>query len=162
MLAQRTGPRLLRVADMPALQSAGPEDLAAIVGLLDANGLLTADLVPQSATRFLVAKEGREIEGVIGLERYGDVGLLRSLAVRPERRRAGLGAALTTAVERHAAAEGLNSLVLLTNTAQAFFASRGYEVIARADAPRSVQSSGEFKSQCCASAVCMMKTLDPR
>lgn len=147
---------------MPAPQPAGVEDLAAIVSLLDANGLLTSDLMPQSATRFLVAKEGRQIEGVIGLERYGDIGLLRSLAVRPECRRAGLGTALTTALERHAASDGLKSLVLLTNTAQAFFSGRGYRVIARADAPPAVQSSGEFKAQCCASAVCMTKALGPR
>lgn len=147
---------------MYALRPAGVEDLAAIVSLLDASGLLTSDLVPQCGTRFLVAKEGREIEGVIGLERYGDIGLLRSLAVRPERRRAGIGAALTTALETHAAAEGLRSLVLLTNTAQAFFAGRGYRTIAREDAPPAVRSSSEFKAQCCASAVCMTKALGPR
>jgi amino-acid N-acetyltransferase len=157
------GSSLLRVRDraMPDLQRAGADDLPAILELLEASGLPTTDLHPEGATQFLLLRDGRRLDGVVGLERYGAVGLLRSLAVRPERRRAGLGIALTEALEKLAAASGLTSVVLLTQTAQAFFAERGYRVIARDTVPPAMQSSSQFTSLCPASAICMRKELTP-
>ena len=146
---------------MPDLQPAGADDLPAILELLEASGLPTTDLHSECVTQFLLLRDGRRLDGVVGLERYGNVGLLRSLAVRPERRRAGLGIALTEALEKFAAASGLTSVVLLTQTAQAFFAERGYRVIARDTVPPAMQSSSQFTSLCPASAICMRKELTP-
>jgi amino-acid N-acetyltransferase len=146
---------------MPDLQPAGADDLPAILELLEASGLPTTDLHPECVTQFLLLRDGRRLDGVVGLERYGNVGLLRSLAVRPERRRAGLGIALTEALEKFAAGSGLTSVVLLTQTAQAFFAERGYRVIARDTVPPAMQSSSQFTSLCPASAICMRKELTP-
>jgi len=145
------------------VQSASPAadaDLSAIVELLAANGLPTADVRRDSRPEFLVMRQGRRVIGVVGLERFGVVGLLRSLAVSAEHRQLGLGIALTHALEEYAVRTGLKSLVLLTETAAGFFERRGYHVIARADAPAAVQASTEFRTLCSASAVCMIRKLE--
>ena len=54
---------------------------------------------------------------------------------------------------------GMDQLVLLTQTAEPFFATRGYAVIAREAAPAAVRRSAEFRSICPASAICMTRQL---
>jgi len=97
--------------------------------------------------------------GVAGLERYGGDGLLRSLVVAPAARRSGTGAALVAAVEQRAAALGLGALYLLTESAMAFFAARGYERVPRESVPAAVRGSEQFRLHCPASAVCLRKYL---
>jgi amino-acid N-acetyltransferase len=70
-----------------------------------------------------------------------------------------LGRALVQSLEQRARDEGVNELVLLTQTAQTFFEGAGYRVIERESAPPSVQSSEEFRSLCPQSACCMSKRL---
>jgi len=135
-------------------------DLPAIVELLTANGLPTVDVRIKSHPEFLVIRQGTQVIGVVGLERFGAVGLLRSLAVSPQHRRLGLGIALTHALEAHAARRGLSKLVLLTETAASFFERLGYQVVTRSAAPAALQASTEFRTLCPASAVCMIRNLD--
>jgi amino-acid N-acetyltransferase len=146
----------------PGINPAVEADIADIVELLASNGLPSGDVSGESRPEFLVIREGRRLIGVVGLERFGDAGLLRSLAVSPEHRRLGLGIALTRAVEEHALREGLGALALLTETASGFFAHLGYRVIGREEAPAPVRASTEFRTLCPASAVCMVKHLQPR
>ncbi len=146
----------------PAIASVSPAtgaDLPAILTLLTSAGLPTADVRPDSHPEFLIASNGDRIVGVVGLERFGSVGLLRSLAVDAEQRRHGFGLALTRALEHHATRTGIASLVLLTETARDFFQRHGYRVIARSAAPTPVRASSEFRSLCPESAVCMTKNL---
>lgn len=140
------------------LRTARPSDLDAISALLTGSALPVDDL-RTSSIGFLVAEDAGAIVGVVGLEAHGDAALLRSLAVAPAQRGQGVGVALVDAVERDARDRGLRQLVLLTQTAERFFAQRGYRVVARGDAPVAVQGSAEFRSICPASAVCMAKTL---
>lgn len=140
------------------LRTARPSDLDAISALLTGSALPVDDL-RTSSIGFLVAEDAGAIVGVVGLEAFSDAALLRSLAVAHAQRGQGVGAALVDAVERDARDRGLRQLVLLTQTAERFFAQRGYRVIARGDAPVAVQGSAEFRSICPASAVCMAKTL---
>jgi amino-acid N-acetyltransferase len=101
------------------------------------------------------------LAGVIGLERFGAGGLLRSLAVAPEYQRRGLGHDLVGQLEHDARAEGVERLVLLTQSAEAFFRGLGYSVIDRRYVPDELKQSEEFRSLCPATAVCMTKALDP-
>jgi N-acetylglutamate synthase-like GNAT family acetyltransferase len=110
-----------------------------------------------AAVSFWVAELAGEVVGAIGLERYGDTGLLRSLVVAPSVRSRGIGAHLVDTLEREARALGIARLVLLTETAPAFFERRGYVVIERDAAPPPVRESAEFRSLCPATAVCMSK-----
>ena len=121
--------------------------------------LPTRDLSPASIENFLVAAVADELVGAVALERHGDVGLLRSLVVVPDRRNDGIGSTLVDALERRAHNEGLISLVLLTETAREFFLRIGYAVVARSDAPTAIQQSSEFAFVCPASATYMVKAL---
>ena len=106
-----------------------------------------------------VLQAGRSIVGVIGMERFGASALLRSLAIEPEFRRLGLGRTLVASLERDAHGKGIGQLVLLTETAEAFFRRSGYEVIDRRLVADQIKQSAEFRSLCPASAVCMTKSV---
>jgi len=51
--------------------------------------------------------------------------------------------------------------VLLTETAEAFFRSRGYVPVERANVSPAVKQSAEFRTLCPASARCLSKSLGP-
>ena len=142
------------------IRPALPSEHAPIRALLTDNGLPVQDL-DSAVVAFLVADDGGPIAGVVGLQIFGDIGLLRSLVVRGEHRGGGTGGRLVDAVESEASRRGLRQLVLLTQTAAEFFARRGYQVIDRAHAPAAVQTSAEFTSLCPASASCLSKPLLP-
>ncbi|UWX04560.1 GNAT family N-acetyltransferase [Pseudoxanthomonas sp. NC8] len=137
------------------------DDQAAIRSLLQ-DSRLPVDDIDAAAVGFTVATEAAALAGVVGLERFGSAGLLRSLAVRDGQRGRGVGGQLVDAVETQAIAPGLRHLVLLTTTAAQFFSRRGYVAIARDQAPAAVQRSAEFRSLCPASATCMIKSLQSR
>lgn len=140
---------------------ATPEDLEAIRGLLETCNLPHDDLTPQHLEHFLVDRTDHALRGVVGLEPYGDVGLLRSLAVAPDHRGHGIGGRLTDTLERRAQADGLHTLYLLTTTAADYFARRGYERMARDDLPVPIQNSEEATRLCPSSATCQKKELAP-
>lgn len=144
---------------MPLARPASGEDLECIAALLRANDLPTADLA-QSRPEFFVIEQGSALIGVGALERFGAVALLRSMAVAKEHRRLGVASSLLARLEEHAAAHGVHELVLLTQTAEAFFARHGYRKVERSAVPGSVQATSEFASLCPVSAACMMKRLD--
>ncbi|MFC7513413.1 arsenic resistance N-acetyltransferase ArsN2 [Herbaspirillum sp. GCM10030257] len=134
-------------------------DLPAILALLGEAGLPYQDLTAAHATNFLVAADGHSLLGIVGLERYDENALLRSLAVRPENRFTGLGTQLADAIEDHARRTGVGTLYLLTTTAANFFMRRGYEVIDRATAPSTLLETTEFSSLCPSQATCMRRHL---
>jgi len=141
------------------LRVAAASDFAAIAALLSAAGLPALAAADFRAADFRIAHSGPELIGAIGVERYGDDGLLRSLVVAPSARGAGVGVRLVDAIEQHARAAALRSLVLLTTSAEPFFARRGYTTVARDAVPLAVRESTEFSTLCPASAVCMRKSL---
>ena len=135
-------------------------DLTAVRALLAAAGLPTADLTAAPPADFWGCSHGTDLAGVVGLEVYGMVALLRSLAVAPDRQGRGLGAALLAHAERAARRRGIAALYLLTTTAEAFFIRRGYDRIPREAAPSVLHRTAEFAALCPASAVCLRKALD--
>jgi amino-acid N-acetyltransferase len=151
---------MLRGAGVTAAEL-GDADAASIRGLLEANGLPTADL-EHSRIRFLGYHDEKGLVGVVGLELLGEVGLLRSLAVRQDQRGSGLGTSLVREAEAIALEHSISELFLLTTTAEPFFAVRGYLRRMREGAPSAVQETSEFRSICPSSAAFMGKTLTPR
>lgn len=132
-----------------------------VIRLLQQASLPTQDLLDSpDVVQFWIAETGGRLVGAIGLERFADDALLRSLVVDPAFRNTGVGTALVDQLERAARASGVRQLVLLTRTAKPFFERRGYCVIERNSAPGAVKSSAEFSSLCPASATCMAKPLD--
>lgn len=142
------------------VEPAAPADRAIVRSLLTAARLPVEDL-DQAEDRliFWVARTGSGPVAAIGLERYDNVGLLRSLVVAPDQRLKGVGRELVHALEQHATATGLEELVLLTETAESFFRRLRYAVIERDLAPVAVAHSAEFRTLCPATAVCMRKRL---
>jgi amino-acid N-acetyltransferase len=137
---------------------ASAADLDAIRRLLEALHLPAAD-VGNPNQAFIVARDGGELAGCVGLEDHGEDMLLRSLAVTPERQGAGIGMALHARALEEAVKRRKRALYLLTTTAEAFFARAGFTRIERTKVPAAVAASAEFRSLCPASAVCMMREL---
>ena len=108
---------------------------------------------------FIVATQAGEPVGMIGIERFVEVGLLRSLIVDTACRGAGLGARLVMALELSARNEHIDELWLLTIDADPFFARHGYVVAERDDAPNAIRSTAEFSDLCPGDAVLMCKHL---
>jgi amino-acid N-acetyltransferase len=107
----------------------------------------------------LVARDGSEVVGTAALELYADGALLRSVAVDPRQQGRRLGHALTEEALRLARAHGVDTVFLLTTTAEHFFPKFGFEAIPRDAVPPSVRASIEFQSACPASAIVMRKRL---
>ena len=97
--------------------------------------------------------------GLVGLEVHGADALLRSLAVAEAARGQGLGDELLAYAERQAASHGVQTLYLLTTTAEGFFAQRGYRLSERATAPRAIAATRQFRGLCPATAAFMCKHL---
>jgi N-acetylglutamate synthase-like GNAT family acetyltransferase len=141
-----------------AIEPGNWTDLPAIRGLLIEAGLPVEDLAT-CPVQFRVARTGGALAGAIGLEPYGDTGLLRSLVVAPAVRGTGVGKALVAALEGEARRSGVSRLVLLTETAAAFFEHIGYSVAERKKVGGMVSQSAQFLTCCPTSATCMTKTL---
>ena len=136
----------------------GP-DHARVAELLAECGLPTSDLAPGSIEAFLGCGDPSRPGGVVGLEVHGRYGLLRSLAVAEGARGAGCGKALVSGLEARARQRGLESLYLLTETAEPFFAALGYRRVQRGDVPQPIRATSEFASICPDSAAVMRKDL---
>ncbi|MEP6884170.1 MAG: arsenic resistance N-acetyltransferase ArsN2 [Gammaproteobacteria bacterium] len=143
----------------PNIRRGKPTDLAAVSQLLQVAGLPTTDLASAHEFQIWIVESGASILGVIGLERFGREALLRSLAVAPEQRKRGLGHQLVARLEQDAWGDGIQQLILLTETADAFFRSLGYVVTNRSYVSKEVKQSAEFQSLCPVSAVCMSKAI---
>jgi amino-acid N-acetyltransferase len=143
---------------VPAIRSATIHDGERIEQLLSSLQLPTEGIEPHLAN-FVIAEQDGQLVGVIGFERYGEEALLRSAAVAPAAQRLGIGKALTEHVIGEAAATGIDTLFLLTTTAERFFSLYGFETVSRAQVPGAVQRSIEFTSSCPASATVMRLSL---
>ena len=104
---------------------------------------------------FLVARNDRTLLGVVGLERYEDIGLLRSLAVSPRARGRGVGSSLVEALIAGARERKIATLYLLTDTAEDFFPRFGFERIPRASLDARLAASAELQGACPETAVAM-------
>jgi amino-acid N-acetyltransferase len=135
---------------------ATPGDFAGVVRLLEAADLPTAGLTA-SLPDFLVAEEGGRIVGAVGLEVYGDYGLLRSAVVALEKRNSGLGSDLVESLLRRAETRGTREIYLLTTTAERFFPRFGFAAIDRVEVATPVRVSEEFRGACPDSAIVMRR-----
>lgn len=127
--------------------------------LLAACSLPFSDLQPAHFQHFFGCGAWDAPQGVVGVELHGKAGLLRSLAVSEAARGQGCGTNLVKQAEAHAAANGVQSLYLLTTTAERFFEALGYARMQRAAVPEAIQRTSEFSRLCPASAVIMVKHL---
>jgi amino-acid N-acetyltransferase len=140
----------------PTIRPARTEDWPSIRVLLEARNL-PIDGAEAHVEDFLVAANGvtGPLLGVAGLERYGGVGLVRSVAVSDEVAARGLGSALVRALLQRAKDEGMRELYLLTTTAAGWFPRFGFSVVGRGELPQVLAVSAELRGACPGTAVAM-------
>lgn len=97
---------------------------ASAVALLEGENLPASDITDLHLKRFFYTGAADSPTGMVGLEIYGTIALLRSLVVSADARSTGLGTVLTLHAEDQAKTHGVHSLYLLTTTAEAFFPNR--------------------------------------
>ncbi|HXV61712.1 MAG TPA: arsenic resistance N-acetyltransferase ArsN2 [Vicinamibacteria bacterium] len=136
-------------------------ELDEVLELLDESDLPRAG-VEDHFGGFLVARNGEgRLVGCIGIEKYEDVGLLRSLAVRAGERRAGVGRCLVERLLEEARANEIHSMFLLTTTAEWYFPRFGFQRIGRDEVDPRLGASQELRGACPESAVLMRLRLVP-
>ena len=140
------------------IRAAVAGDWNAIAALLGASAL-PLDGAREHVEQFVVAEREGTIVGCAAIERHGDVGLLRSVAVRDSDRNSGLGIALVERCIDRTPSLGISTLVLLTTTADRFFLRFGFRVVEQRSVPDAVRASAEFRGVCPASAIAMQLDL---
>lgn len=144
-----------------SLRQATGSDWLAVSGLLEANKLPVEGARAHINT-FLVAKANDEVVGCAGVELYGDVALLRSVAVAPGLHGQGIGTELVTLMLQEARRRNVTDLYLLTTTAPKYFEQFGFSAAGRTSAPPQLRASAEFQGACPASAQLMVLGLADR
>ncbi len=118
--------------------------------------LAAADLplagVDEHVESLWVDVEDGVVVGAIAFERYGKLGLLRSLVVDPERRGLGLGAALLDAGLRAMAKAGIHEAYGLTTTVAPWLENLGWTELSQAGLPPALVASKQLQGACPASA----------
>jgi len=139
-------------------EKCSPEEKGHVKVLLK-NAKLPFEDIDAHYGNFILAKDNKNIIGVIGLENYSSVGLLRSLAVAPDYRNGGLGKMLVNRMITFSRSLCIKELYLLTTTADTFFKKLGFGVIERGNVPDEITLTTEFKSICPVSAICMKREI---
>ena len=126
------------------LRPARGEDIPRIEALLAEERLPAYGLVDYLET-FLVLEEEGLVAGCAGLEVYGEVALLRSVVVAPERRGRDGGRRLVEAVLAGARERGLRRVYLFTMHASAFFLRTGFREVGLDDFEEGVRASRQYE-----------------
>ena len=140
------------------IQKAVSANFDAVCALLSENNLPTSDL-NLLLDNFLVAVEDGEVIGVMGIDRYGAAGLLRSAAVKAPHRSEGVASALLHQLLEAAGQTGIANLYLVTNTAESYFSKKGFARISREEVSPAVLQSKEFNGLCPGSSAIMYRSV---
>jgi N-acetylglutamate synthase-like GNAT family acetyltransferase/SAM-dependent methyltransferase len=140
------------------IDAANDGDFPAVAQLLQ-QAQLPTDGLREILDSTMVARQNGSIVGAIGLERYGDAGLVRSFVVAKAWRGHGVGKELGAKLLHRAAKDGVRKVYLLTNTIRDLAAKHGFREIPRDAVPAVVRESVEFRLNCCDSAVAMERSL---
>ncbi|WP_416050792.1 arsenic resistance N-acetyltransferase ArsN2 [Cupriavidus basilensis] len=137
---------------------ANEKDSKEVQDLLQACGL-PVDGVAEQIGNFLVVRDNAGLLGCAGVENYGQVAVLRSVAVAERARSAGLGELLVAAMLAEARTRGVQSVVLQTTTAVDYFARLGFERVERACMPPELLNTALCREACPPSATLMQAAL---
>src|SRR4030067_634123 len=137
---------------------ANPTDKNQIRRSLSECGLPTL-YIHRHLKSFMVAKAGKKIVGVIGVEVYGQVGLLRSLCVDQAYRGQGIAKMLNAKMSAYAHMLKIDRLYLFTWDAEKFTSKSGFHKIDKKRIPKSIRSTWQFHSFSPYPVLCMMKKI---
>lgn len=127
-----------------------------LIDLLKEANLPFTDL-PKTLDHFFLAKKDEKVIGSIGLELFLPYALLRSMVVTKGMQGEGIGKLLLNHLLLHVSnkAVGIKEIYLITEGAQKFFKSAGFEAIGREHLPEAFKEIPQFKTLCPASASVM-------
>ena len=146
---------ILQGLPAPAIAGGNPADLDEIRALLESVGLSAAG-VTDHLGGFLVVREGSRVVAAAGLEDHGSAGLLRSVAVTPDRREQGLASRLVDGLIERSRTLGHAALYLRTATAERYFERFGFRRVDLAAVAPGVLRSARFQGEWCASSATMV------
>jgi amino-acid N-acetyltransferase len=132
------------------IDKADNQDLQDVLILLEEVNLPREGVAESFQDFFVIRKDGK-IRGCIGIEIYGDVGLMRSVAIHPSFQGQGYGGKLVETLENYARDKKLVKIYLLTDTAEKFFIKLNYNVISRDRANPKIKQSVEYTTLCTSS-----------
>lgn len=133
------------------LKKAEKSDIQIIKSILEENSLPNEDINTEIMDLFLINEESNLI-GTIGLERFKNVALLRSMAIIEEYRNKGYGKVVFSRILEIAKAYKIEEIYILTCSAKNFFINLGFKEIERDLAPENIKSSNQFANLCPQSA----------
>lgn len=136
-------------------------DHTSITALLESYNLPVSDLKTAPVV-FYGIKKGKQLIAIGALEIIKPVALLRSVAVRSDHQKTGLGKRITTFLEKQAKELNIQRLYLLTTTAGSFFRQLNYREISRDLCPSEIRLTSEYSALCPSSAVCFYKQTDTK
>ena len=145
----------------PQVRSAAGPDLPHIATMLHHGGL-TAGAARERVGRTMVAETDRKPIATASWERLDGIGLLRSVAVAPEFRRAGAGTIIVAATLKRMIEEGVGEVYLVTEHAEKFFAACGFKTIDHEQLPDAIGKHPQVVRECPASAPAMYLRLPAR
>jgi amino-acid N-acetyltransferase len=119
---------------------ADSNDLSAISALLENSKLPISDIKPGKIDFIIASNAEDKIIGCIGIESYG-AALLDRLLLKAQQ-------------------SGIETLHLLTTTAEKYFLKKGFSIAMREDAPQSIRNTIEFSSLCPSSSVYMLQIIN--
>ena len=140
--------------------SVEPDDFDSIINLLNHYGLVIQD-IDLNKQIFIKLTQNSEILGIGAVELYKPYGLIRSLAVNPDKTKLGLARELVSSLELIGSSNNIKQLYLLTETAEPFFTKLGYTSIDRETTPEAIKLTNQFNTLCPASAAVMVKSIIP-
>ncbi len=140
------------------IQAIAPDQISIVAQILKQNDLPIDDIHNPSIQLF-VAIYNKEIIGVVGVEKYDNISLLRSLAVLDSYKGEGVGKQLIHYFEDWCESKSVEQIYLLTTTADQYFLKYGFQNVKRDLVPEDIKSTAQFKDICPDSAVVMKKIL---
>jgi amino-acid N-acetyltransferase len=149
---------------LDTLRSATIADIGGLLALiepLEAQGVLVRrprELLEREIERFVVAEHDQAIIGCAALYPFPNeaAGELACLAVHPDFRRDGYGAAIADEIEQRAKSAGLKRLFVLTTKSEHWFIERGFRKAGVEDLPEEKQALYNYQRK----SVVLVKPLD--
>jgi len=136
---------------------ASQNSFSAAIDLLKKNNLPTEDINP--GTQLFVVEENDTVVGTVAVQYDFNVALLRSLCVSDDKRNTGIGETLVEFIEHYVQKQGVQSVYLLTTTAENFFLKKGYKKMDRKEVPEFIKNTKEYSVLCSASSSLMKKEI---
>ncbi len=118
------------------------------------------DIDSEKLKNFILAKVNSKIVGVVGLEIFNDIGLLRSLAVEPSARLKGIGKLLLERIFTFSYQMEIKELFLFTTDADKFFICFGFNKLIREKIPVQIRETSQYNELCPDTAFCMSRKTD--